>query len=134
MQSARGAQFRPNWRVELEQKLFAEIIISNAAAYVAGGVLDSGGIDEMARFFTTDPRVGDCIGYSSNARLREDILEYAEIHTQSSIMRTETRQGPSHHRLDYPESDQKNWQGKVVVANKKNGKPNYTIKKLEEEA
>ena len=63
----------------------------------------------------------------------QDILEYAEIHTQSSIMRTETRQGPSHHRLDYPESDDQNWQGKVVVANKKNGKPNYTIKKLEEE-
>jgi len=63
----------------------------------------------------------------------QDIMEYAEIHTQSAIMRNETRQGPSHHRLDYPQPDDQNWQGKVVVANKKNGKPNYTIKKLEEE-
>lgn len=71
-------KFRPKWRVDIEQTLFAEIIISNAAAYVAGGVLDSDGVDEMARFFTTDPQVGDCIGYSSSTRLREDILEYAE--------------------------------------------------------
>jgi succinate dehydrogenase/fumarate reductase flavoprotein subunit len=62
----------------------------------------------------------------------QDIIEFAEIHTQSSIIRTETRQGPSHHRLDYPEPDDRNWKGKVIVANKKDGKPNFTTKKLEQ--
>lgn len=71
-------KFRSAWRVDLERKLFAEIIITYAAAYVAGGVLDSEGVDEMTRFFTTDPHVGNCIGYSSSARLREDILTYAK--------------------------------------------------------
>lgn len=71
-------KFRPKWQVQLEQRLFAEIIITHAAAYVAGGVLDSDGIDEMVQFFTNDPQVGNCIGYSSSARLRKDILEYAK--------------------------------------------------------
>jgi succinate dehydrogenase/fumarate reductase flavoprotein subunit len=62
----------------------------------------------------------------------QEIVELAQIHTQSSIMRTETRHGPAHHRMDYPETDDRNWQGKVIVANNKNGKPNFTVKKLEE--
>ena len=71
-------KFRPAWRVDLETKLFAELIITNAAAYVAGGVLDTDGVDELARFLTRYPGVGACIGYSSYTRLTEDILEYAE--------------------------------------------------------
>jgi succinate dehydrogenase/fumarate reductase flavoprotein subunit len=62
----------------------------------------------------------------------QDIVEYAQIHTQAAILRKETRQGPSHHRLDYPDTDDRNWQGKVIVANRKDGKPNYTIQKLEQ--
>lgn len=71
-------KFRPKWLVEFEQKLTAEIITTNAAAYVVGGVLDEDCVDELARFLTTEPRVGDFIGYSSSSQLREDILEYAE--------------------------------------------------------
>lgn len=71
-------KLRPKWRVELEQKLFAEILISNIAAYVAGGALDSDGVDELVRFFTTDPQIGNCIGYSSGDHLRDDIFEYAK--------------------------------------------------------
>lgn len=68
-------KFRPKWRVELERKLFAEIIISNAAAYVVGGVLDSDGLDEFVRFFTADARLCNCIGRNSSTHLRNDILE-----------------------------------------------------------
>ncbi len=70
--------FRAQWRVDLEIKLFAEIIISNAAAYVAGGALNANDIDEFAQFFTDKPEVGACIGYSSSYQLREDILKYAK--------------------------------------------------------
>ncbi|MCX6013936.1 MAG: hypothetical protein NTV30_11180, partial [Chloroflexi bacterium] len=61
----------------------------------------------------------------------QDIIDLAEIHTQSAILRNETRQGPSHHRIDYPDADEQNWQGKVIVVNEKDGKPNFTIQKLE---
>ena len=62
----------------------------------------------------------------------QDILDIAEIHTQSAIIRNETRWPPSHHRLDYPEKDDINWYGNVIVASKKNGKVNFTIEKLEQ--
>jgi succinate dehydrogenase/fumarate reductase flavoprotein subunit len=61
----------------------------------------------------------------------QEIVDLAQIHTQSAIMRNETRFAPSHHRIDYPEPDEKNWQDKVIVANVTDGKPNYTIQKLE---
>ena len=62
----------------------------------------------------------------------QEIVDLAEIHAQSAIIRNETRQGPSHHRIDFPNTDDQNWYGKVIVANMTDGKPNYTIQKLEE--
>jgi succinate dehydrogenase/fumarate reductase flavoprotein subunit len=62
------------------------------------------------------------------------IIDLAEIHTQSAITRNETRLLACHHRIDYPERDDENWYGKVIVANMTDGKPNYTIQKLEKEA
>jgi succinate dehydrogenase/fumarate reductase flavoprotein subunit len=44
----------------------------------------------------------------------QDVVDLAEIHAQSAIMRNETRQGPSH----------------VIVVNQKDGKPNHTVKIL----
>ena len=64
----------------------------------------------------------------------QEIVDLAEIHAQSAIMRNETRLFASHHRIDYPDSDEKNWQDKVVVVNAVDGKPKYTIQKLEEGA
>ena len=61
----------------------------------------------------------------------QEIVDLAEIHARAAIIRNETRQGPSHHRLDYPETDEQNWNGKVIVVNEKAGKPNFTIQKLE---
>jgi len=63
----------------------------------------------------------------------QEIVGLAEIHAQSAIMRNETGLFVSHHRIDYPEPDDKNWKDKVVIANMTDGKPNYTIQKLEEE-
>lgn len=71
-------KFRPNWRVNLEAKIFSEIIITHAAIHVAAGVLSTNGIDELTRVFTNTPGIGAIIGYNSNLRMQKDILEYAE--------------------------------------------------------
>ncbi|MCX6012730.1 MAG: FAD-binding protein [Chloroflexi bacterium] len=65
----------------------------------------------------------------------QEIVDLAEIHAQSSILRNETRMGPGHHRLDYPEIDERNWNGKVIVVNQgSDGKSKFTIKELEKGA
>jgi succinate dehydrogenase/fumarate reductase flavoprotein subunit len=48
-----------------------------------------------------------------------NILDLAEIHIKSALMRTESRLGAYHHRLDYPEKNDPEWYGKVLVAEKK---------------
>ena len=64
----------------------------------------------------------------------QDIVDIAQIHTQSAIMRTESRNMASHHRIDYPDIDDENWHGKVIVVNAVDGKPNHTVKILEKGA
>jgi succinate dehydrogenase/fumarate reductase flavoprotein subunit len=61
----------------------------------------------------------------------QDILEIASVHAQASLARTETRMYPQHYRVDYPEQDDENWWGKVVVQNKQDGKLAYTLEKLD---
>jgi succinate dehydrogenase/fumarate reductase flavoprotein subunit len=39
----------------------------------------------------------------------------AELMAAASLARTETRTGSSHHRLDYPQPDEKNWRKFVLV-------------------
>ena len=52
---------------------------------------------------------------ASNIRLN------AEIMATASLARTETRTGSSHHRLDYPETDEENWRKFVLVERGKDG-------------
>ena len=49
------------------------------------------------------------------------ILSVGKIMTHTAIFRTESRNKPYHHRLDYPETDNDNWCGLVVVRKKGNG-------------
>ena len=74
-------RIRPSWRVALERSIFAEIIITNVAAHVAGGQMGIEAVSELADFFTHDPKVGACIGHTSSRGLQEAILEYANAPT-----------------------------------------------------
>jgi len=44
-----------------------------------------------------------------------NLLTVAEITTQAALFRKESRNKPYHHRLDYPETDDENWCGQVLV-------------------
>jgi adenylylsulfate reductase subunit A len=52
---------------------------------------------------------------SKNIRLN------AELMATASLARTETRTGSSHWRLDYPQTDDKDWRKFVIVARGENG-------------
>jgi adenylylsulfate reductase subunit A len=54
----------------------------------------------------------------------KDIIELSELHTQSAIMRTESRLVPVHYRDDYPELDPE-WDGIVVTVKKKGEELTY---------
>ncbi len=45
----------------------------------------------------------------------------AEIMAAAALARTETRTGSSHHRLDYPDTDDENWRKFVIVEKGKDG-------------
>jgi len=64
----------------------------------------------------------------------QDIVDIAQIHAESAIIRNETRWAPSHHRIDYPQKDDLNWHGNGIVASKQNGELHLSIEKLEIEA
>jgi succinate dehydrogenase/fumarate reductase flavoprotein subunit len=52
------------------------------------------------------------------------IIEISELHTQSALMRTESRLLPIHYREDYPELDSA-WDDIVVTAKKIAGEVRY---------
>ncbi len=43
------------------------------------------------------------------------LLEVAEIMVQAAMFGKESRNKPYHHRLDYPETDNENWCGQVLI-------------------
>lgn len=47
----------------------------------------------------------------------QDIVELAEVHAYTSLLRTESRLGACHYRMDYPNRDDVNWTKNIVVRN-----------------
>jgi succinate dehydrogenase/fumarate reductase flavoprotein subunit len=45
----------------------------------------------------------------------QDIIDIAEVHAATSLLRTETRMAPYHYRVDYPEKDDVNWRKNILV-------------------
>ncbi len=45
-----------------------------------------------------------------------NLLDVGEIMVQAALFRTESRNKPYHHRLDFPETDNENWCGQVLVS------------------
>jgi succinate dehydrogenase/fumarate reductase flavoprotein subunit len=60
----------------------------------------------------------------------QDIIDISEIHAQASLTRTESRMVPGHYRLDYPDQDDENWAGKVVIAQYIDGEARYMIEEM----
>ncbi|MBW2029247.1 MAG: FAD-dependent oxidoreductase [Deltaproteobacteria bacterium] len=56
----------------------------------------------------------------------KDIIDIAEIHTNASLIRTESRMAPAHFRIDYPEQDDSNWR-KSIIIERAGGKMNYSL-------
>ncbi len=51
----------------------------------------------------------------------QNLLTVSQIMAEAALFRKESRFGLSHYRADYPESDDKNWQGLVVVRKEDEG-------------
>jgi succinate dehydrogenase/fumarate reductase flavoprotein subunit len=60
----------------------------------------------------------------------QDIIDIAELHTQTSLLRTESRVSPMHYRDDYPEQD-KNWDNITITARKVDDGIEYLKEKVE---
>lgn len=45
----------------------------------------------------------------------QDIIDIAEVHAATALLRTETRMAPFHYRVDYPEKDDVNWRKNILV-------------------
>jgi succinate dehydrogenase/fumarate reductase flavoprotein subunit len=54
----------------------------------------------------------------------QEIIDIAELHTQSSLIRTESRVAPMHYRVDYPEQDP-SWDRIIITARKADGGAEY---------
>jgi succinate dehydrogenase/fumarate reductase flavoprotein subunit len=61
----------------------------------------------------------------------QDIIELSELHAQFSLLRTESRDVPSHYRIDYPESDDAHWKNTLIVAENVAGEAKYEIERTE---
>jgi len=59
----------------------------------------------------------------------QQIIEVSETHTQSSLLRDESRLEPAHYRVEYPELDPK-WDNMIVTVKKAAGEKKYDIEKL----
>ena len=59
----------------------------------------------------------------------QHIIEIAEMHTQASIMRDESRIEPVHYRPEYPKLDPK-WDNMIIMANKSAGEITYNVVRL----
>jgi succinate dehydrogenase/fumarate reductase flavoprotein subunit len=61
----------------------------------------------------------------------QDIIDLSEIHAKASLTRTESRMTPCHYRVDYPQSDDATWAGKIITVQNVKGEDKYILEKLE---
>ena len=60
----------------------------------------------------------------------QDIIEIAELHTQSSIIRDESRLGQVHYRVEYPTMNDEKWFNKIVTVKKSADEKEYKVEDL----
>ena len=63
----------------------------------------------------------------------QQILEVSQLHTQSSILRDESRMIPNHFRVEFPELNEEKWFNKIVTVTKPAGEHKFEIEKLNKE-
>jgi len=61
----------------------------------------------------------------------QDIIELSELHAQFSLLRTESRDVPSHYRIDYPEPDDAHWKNALIAVENVAGEAKYEIERTE---
>jgi succinate dehydrogenase/fumarate reductase flavoprotein subunit len=61
----------------------------------------------------------------------QDIIQLSELHAQFSLLRTESRDIPSHYRTDYPKQDDEHWKNTIVTVENIAGKARYEIERME---
>ena len=59
----------------------------------------------------------------------QNILDMAEVHAYSALLRTETRMSPQHYRVDYPNQDDVHWRKNIVIQNV-DGEIQYALETL----
>ncbi len=60
-----------------------------------------------------------------------DIVDISDLHARFSLLRTESRDVPSHYRVDYPRQDDAHWKNTLVTVQKVAGKAKYEIERTE---
>lgn len=60
----------------------------------------------------------------------QDIIQLSELHAQASLLRTESRLGIGHYRVDYPNQDDERWRGLVIMAENAAGEAKFASEKL----
>jgi succinate dehydrogenase/fumarate reductase flavoprotein subunit len=58
-----------------------------------------------------------------------DIIDLSEMHARFSWLRTESRDMPSHYRIDYPKPDDAHWANTITTVENVDGEARYQIEK-----
>ena len=61
----------------------------------------------------------------------QDIIKLSELHAGCSFLRTESRDLPSHYRIDYPKRDDEHWNNTIVTIENVAGEAKYGIERAE---
>jgi len=61
----------------------------------------------------------------------QDIIKLSELHAQASLLRTESRDLPSHYRIDYPRQNDAHWKNTIVTMQNVAGEAKYEIERSE---
>jgi len=61
----------------------------------------------------------------------QDIIKLSELHARCSLLRTESRDLPSHYRIDFPKQDDEHWKNTIVTVENVNGEAKLGIEKAE---
>jgi succinate dehydrogenase/fumarate reductase flavoprotein subunit len=61
----------------------------------------------------------------------QDIIKISELHAQASLLRTESRDLPSHYRIDYPRQDDAHWKNTIITMQNVASETKYEIERSE---
>ena len=60
----------------------------------------------------------------------QQIIDVAQVHTESSLLRDESRLGQVHYRVEFPTMNDEKWFGKMTLVKKTGGDYQYSIEKF----